>query len=243
MAWYRHPVLVVYAKYCRVRQRMQVTLIKLYIFPLLLLLALVITSAATPLATSVAHASAVAPSSSLGKALIDMAGLQGFSTPFKQVLSYAEGGQRVYTGELAVLRPGKFLWRYIKPYEQLYVSNGDGIWLYEPDLLQAQKLQDLGEIDPVVMQLLDGRVGLSDVEVLGNVQEEGADVWHVQLGKAEKAVEIWLGVEDGALLWIESRDVLANTNRLHLLDIDTSKPNQDIFEFTAPEGVDVIGAF
>ncbi len=221
---------------------MQVTLIKLYIFPLFLL-ALVVTSTTIPLSTSLAYASAVTPNSSLGKALIGMAELQGFSTPFKQVLSYAEGGQRVYTGDLAVLRPGKFRWRYIKPYEQLYVSNGDGIWLYEPDLLQAQKLQDLGEIDPVVMQLLDGRIGLSDVNVLRNVQEEGVDVWHVRLGKARNAVEVWLGIADNKLHWIESQDVLSNTNRLYLLDVDTQMPSQDIFEFTAPEGVDVIGAF
>ena len=185
----------------------------------------------------------VSPSSSLGKALSGMASFDGFSTPFKQVLSYAEGGERVYSGELAVLRPGKFSWRYIKPFEQLYVSNGDAIWLYEPDLFQAQKLQDLGELDPVVMQLLDGRIGLADVEVLAQYAEEGVDVWQVKLGKAEKSVEVWLGVLGNQLSWIESRDVLANTNRLYLLDVDTSKPDPEQFEFTAPEGVDVIGAF
>ncbi|MDQ7005353.1 MAG: outer-membrane lipoprotein carrier protein LolA [Ghiorsea sp.] len=185
----------------------------------------------------------VTPSSSLGHALMQMANVKGFSTPFKQVLSYAEGGERVYTGTLAVLRPGQFNWRYIKPFEQRYVSNGDGIWLYEPDLLQAQKLQDLGELDPVVMQLLDGRIGLADVEVLAQYAEEGVHVWHVKLGKANKAVEVWLGVDREILSWIESRDVLSNTNRLYLLDIDTSKPKPEQFEFTAPEGVDVVGDF
>ena len=213
---------------------MQVTLIKLFATLLLLF------SFSGFLQASEAGVSA---SSSLGKALSGMASLEGFSTPFKQVLSYAEGGERVYSGELAVLRPGKFSWRYIKPFEQLYVSNGDGIWLYEPDLLQAQKLQDLGELDPVVMQLLDGRIGLADVEVLAQYAEEDVNVWHVKLGKADKAVQVWLGVVDNALRWVESRDVLSNTNRLYLLDVDTSNPDQDIFEFTAPDGVDVIGAF
>ena len=194
------------------------------------------------LLASPALAAGVSASSSLGKALSHMATLDGFSARFKQVLSYAEGGKRTYTGELAVLRPGKFRWHYVKPYEQLYVSNGDGVWLYEPDLMQAQKLQDLGEVDPVVMRLLDGRIGLKDVQVLQKQVEASVDAFYVQLGQGEHAVQVWLGVRENQLLWIESRDVLDNTNRLYLLEVNTIKPEPEIFEFIAPDGVDVIGA-
>jgi len=181
--------------------------------------------------------------SDLAVALSKLSNLKGFSSQFKQKLTYAEGGSRAYEGELFVLRPGKFRWHYSQPYEQLYVSNGKGIWLYEPDLMQAQLLQDLGEVEPVVLQLLDGRVGLEDVQVLGE-EHFGAHFssWHVRLGKANAAVEIWLGVQDQKLLWIESRDVLNNRNRLQLVDIKQDEPNKKIFEFIAPEGVDVIGA-
>lgn len=181
--------------------------------------------------------------SALGIALSKMSVLQGFSADFEQVLTYAEGGKRVYQGRLSVLRPGKFRWHYTKPYEQLYVSNGDGIWLYEPDLLQAQKLRDLGDVDPIVMQLLDGRVSLDDVQVL---QHESFDVgltsWHVRIGKKQQQVEVWLGVKAQQLIWIESRDMLSNRNRLNLQDMKLTPPAAEIFEFTAPEGVDVIGA-
>ncbi len=210
---------------------MQVTLIKLC-FSFLLLVS----------TTAWAANTSVAPDSSLGKTLTALADIKGFSTPFKQTLHYAEGGKREYTGELAVLRPGMFRWRYIKPYEQLFVSNGDGVWLYEPDLLQAQKLQDLGEVDPVVMQLLDGRIGLKDVQVVALEKLDGVDAWHVRLGEGYQAVEVWLGVQGNQLVWIESRDVLGNANRLYLLDMQTTPPNPEIFEFVAPEGVDVIGA-
>ncbi len=181
--------------------------------------------------------------SALGIALVEMSSLQGFSADFEQVLTYAEGGKRVYQGQLAVLRPGKFRWHYIKPYEQLYVSNGDGIWLYEPDLLQAQKLQDLGDVDPIVMQLLDGRVSLDDVQVLQHESfDDGLSSWHVRIGKKEQQVEVWLGVKAQQLIWIESRDMLSNRNRLHLQHMKQTPPTAEIFEFKAPEGVDVIGA-
>ncbi len=193
-------------------------------------------------AVSTAFAVPLASNSGLAKALTGLSELKGFSTPFKQVLSYAEGGEREYSGQLSVLRPGKFSWRYLKPYEQLFVSNGDGIWLYEPDLMQAQKLQDLGEIDPVVMQLLDGRIGLEAVNTLDKQELADVDVWHVRIGKEQQVTEVWLGVENGTLRWLESRDVLMNKNRLYLLDIDKKLPAEDKFEFIAPEGVDVIGA-
>lgn len=190
-----------------------------------------------------AWAEPLSATSNLGIALESMANTKGFSADFEQVLSYAEGGERKYEGQLYILRPGKFRWHYIKPYEQLYVSNGDGIWLYEPDLLQAQRLQDLGDVDPIVLQLLDGRVSLDDVEVLQ--QESFGELfssWHIRIGKMNNQIEVWLGVKDKTLVWIESRDMLSNRNRLNLLNLDFTAPSADIFEFTAPEGVDVIGA-
>jgi len=189
-----------------------------------------------------AYAATVLPISDLGQALNAMSSLQGFSCDFKQELTYAEGGKREYTGELAVSRPGKFRWHYTKPYEQLYISNGKGVLLYEPDLMQVQKLDDLGEVDPVVLQLLDGRIGLSDVEVLASKKHEDEMAWHVRIGHEEQSVDVWLGTKDKHLKWVEIRDVLGNANRLYLLKVVPDVPKDDVFEFIAPEGVNVIGA-
>ncbi len=190
------------------------------------------------------QAAALEANTELYTALQRMAKAKGFASPFEQAIVYADGGTRRYQGELAVLKPGKFRWAYHKPYEQLYVSNGHGIWLYEPDLMQAQLLQDLGEVDPVVLQLLDGRVSLDDVELLRSEDDgDGYTSWHVRVQSASgQGVEVWLGVHAGMLAWIESRDVLGNRNRLRLLALDFTPPPADIFEFEAPDGVDVIGA-
>ncbi|MDX8383618.1 MAG: outer-membrane lipoprotein carrier protein LolA [Ghiorsea sp.] len=189
-----------------------------------------------------AQASAVADKSDLAVALQHLTDLKGFSCQFKQVLSYAEGGERVYTGNLAVSRPSKFRWQYLKPYVQLYVGNGSDIWLYEPDLMQVQHLQDLGEVEPVVMQLLDGRIGLEDVQVLASEALDGNETsWFVAVGKGAQAVKIDLGTQAGNLLWIESRDALGNRNRLYLLEVNEALPAWQTFEFNAPEGVDIIG--
>ncbi len=40
-------------------------------------------------------------------------------------------------GEMLLKRPGQFRWHTDKPMEQLLVSNGEKVWLYDPDLEQV----------------------------------------------------------------------------------------------------------
>lgn len=197
-----------------------------------------------PMVEHAAMGTAVDANAGLGKALLHLSGLKGFSCRFSQVLTYAEGGKREYQGELAVWRPGKFRWHYSKPFEQLYLGNGQSFLLYEPDLMQVQMLDDLGDVEPVVIQLLDGRIGLEAVSVLSaEMLADGVLSTHARIGEDGHNVEIWLGVKHNRLLWVESRDVLNNRNRLLLLDIDETTPSSQQFEFVPPEGVDVIGAW
>lgn len=175
----------------------------------------------------------------LQKGLDRLASLSGFSCKFEQSIFYSDGSKQVYSGTLAVAKGDKFRWQYIKPYEQLYISNGDGIWLYEPDLMQAQWLQSISAVDPIAMRLLEGRVKAEEVHVLDAV----AGVYHLRLGHGEQATELWLALDKQDMpLWFESNDSLNNRNRMHLLSIDVSVPAKQQFEFKVPKGVDVIDA-
>ncbi len=40
-------------------------------------------------------------------------------------------------GKVAIARPGRFRWTYVRPYEQLMVCDGKKIWAYDPDLAQV----------------------------------------------------------------------------------------------------------
>lgn len=177
--------------------------------------------------------------SPLKKGLDHLESLSGFSCEFKQTVFYNDGSKQVYKGTLMVAKGGRFRWQYIQPYEQLYISNGDGIWLYEPDLMQAQWLQSISSVDPIAMRLLEGRVKPEEVHVLNEV----AGVYHLRMGDNDQATELWLALDKNALpLWFETRDSLDNRNRMRLLSIDEHKPEQKKFEFKVPEGVDVIDA-
>ncbi|MDQ6973440.1 MAG: outer-membrane lipoprotein carrier protein LolA, partial [Mariprofundaceae bacterium] len=63
--------------------------------------------------------------------------IKGFSCAFKQTMTYDDASQQQFQGNLKVAKFGHFRWQYTRPYQQLYVSNGESIWFYEPDLMQV----------------------------------------------------------------------------------------------------------
>ncbi|HXH71406.1 MAG TPA: outer-membrane lipoprotein carrier protein LolA [Mariprofundaceae bacterium] len=162
----------------------------------------------------------------------------GFQCDFAQRIGYADGGSQLYGGQIAVLRPARFRWHYDSPYEQLYVGDGKVIWHYEPDLMQAERMDSLDAVDPVVMQLLDGRIKAEAVTLLGfDGVSEGVGRYHVRLGQRE----FWLGLDDaGTLAYIESLDALGNRNRVMLTGCVFVAPDAKRFSFVPPAGVDVI---
>lgn len=166
--------------------------------------------------------------------------VQGFSCRFEQHIYFSDGSGQSYTGSLQIRRPGRFRWQYTMPYEQLYVSDGEGIWHYEPDLLQAQKLQGLDAVDPAAMRLLDGRITPRDVIFLATEMGGAETAFQVQIGVDGPL--LWLGFSAaGDLQWLESRDALGNRNRVSLHDVRFVQPPMDLFIFKAPAGVDLVG--
>lgn len=187
---------------------------------------------------------AVAADDSLLQSVLQrLAQIDGFQCVFEQTLYYTDGSTQSYAGDLAIAKPGKFRWQYQKPYAQLYVSNGQGIWHYEEDLMQAEWLPQLDSVDPVVMQLLEGRISTQslqarDVTVTMQDVAAGIQVYGLQL----EGTPVWLAVyADGSgLAWIESKDTLGNRNRMALSKMKYHAPAWSAFEFIPPEGVDVI---
>jgi len=93
---------------------------------------------------------------------------------FSQLSLDASGTQLQETsGELALKRPGQFRWHTDEPMEQLLVSNGEKVWLYDPDLQQ------------VTIQQLDQRLTHTPALLLsGDVStiSENFEVSHKEVG-------------------------------------------------------------
>jgi outer membrane lipoprotein carrier protein len=169
-----------------------------------------------------------------------MVRLPGFSCRFDQLMVFSDGGGQHYAGTLAILKPGRFRWQYEQPYEQLYLGDGRSIWHYEPDLMQAERLDNLESVDPTVMRLLDGRVKLDEIRVLEEVYDSKLDIrrYRVRIGDSP---EVWLGFSKyGDLVYIEREDLLGNRNKMSLSRCAYVAPARNLFSFTPPAGVEVL---
>lgn len=166
--------------------------------------------------------------------------LSGFQCRFDQFIAFSDGGGQHYSGEVAMRKPKRFRWLYQQPYEQLYVGDGSAIWHYEPELMQAEHLNDLDQVAPAVMKLLDGRITLKDIDILGydGSSESGLKRYQVHI---DGASEVWLGFnEKGELASIERSDLLGNRNRMLLSECSYIAPSKNLFSFVPPKGVDIV---
>ncbi|GMR00277.1 MAG: outer membrane lipoprotein chaperone LolA [Zetaproteobacteria bacterium] len=175
----------------------------------------------------------------LTRALNQLTGAHGFSARFEQTIRFSDGTMQRYRGEVDVLTPGRFRWRYTEPYEQLFVSDGHTIWHYEPDLMQVQILKTMQGVDSAVMRLLDGSMGLNNVILLeaGDKMDRTTRRYHVRIGEKKK---VWLGLAGDHLAYVESVDTLGNRNRIVLQDVISHPPPPAKFTFHIPPGVDVL---
>jgi len=166
--------------------------------------------------------------------------LPGFDCRFDQLLAFSDGGGKHYSGTLAVLKPKRFRWQYLQPYEQLYLGDGKMIWHYEPDLMQAERLDNLEAVDSSVMGLLDGSIKMSDIKMYKREYDAKLDIQRYQV-RLKNSPKVWLGFSKyGDLVYIERQDMLGNSNQMRLSECSYIAPTKKIFSFTPPEGVDVL---
>lgn len=172
-------------------------------------------------------------------------GLNTLTAGFVQTL-YDEDQEPVQRSEgLAWLeRPGLFRWEYREPYTQVIVADGERLWIYDADLEQVT-VRDTGEaLATAPIMLLSGEAPLEDQFEIRELGEREGLQWVELTPKVDDSdfERIFLGLDEDALQVMELHDRFdqATQIRFHHIeigaDIDASR-----FEFTPPEGVDVIG--
>ncbi len=148
------------------------------------------------------------------------------------------------SGEFAISRPGKFRWSVDKPYQQLLVGDGERVWIYDPELNQVVKRRNDQALGSTPAALLAGR---SDVERAFDWRDLPAADGLDWLGATPKDKEstfsdIRLGFDASGLAALEIWDNFGQRTRIDLAGLERNpKLPPDLFKFTPPQGVDVIG--
>jgi chaperone LolA len=158
-----------------------------------------------------------------------------------------QNGKRIQSasGVMQFQRPGKFRWEYQKPYEQIIVGDGEKFWLYDVDLEQVtvKKLDAALGSSPAALLSGDNEIE-RDFTLQDLVARDGLE-WLQAIPKtAESSFEkMLMGFSSRAeLVVMELYDTFGNYTVLRFSDMQQNpKISAQQFQFTPPEGVDVLG--
>jgi outer membrane lipoprotein carrier protein len=173
-----------------------------------------------------------------------LAGLDSWRAGFSQTVTDAEGRvTESASGAVALARPGKFRWDYQVP-EQLIVSDGTTVWLYDADLAQVTVRPAAEALIGTPALLLSGKADLqAEFRVTDAGSDEGLSWSRLEPRDGESDfAELRVGIAGGELRRMVLVDRLGQTTRLAFEGIERNPAlAEDSFRFTPPPGVDVIG--
>lgn len=193
------------------------------------------------------HVFADVNKTSQGEAYLEdfLANTQTLEATFKQTLRTHDGEVLQQTeGEFYLDRPGKFRWNYRSPYEQVIVSDGDRIWIYDVDLQQVTVQKQSAGLPATPMALLEDSSTLhKDFNVAPLDDKNGLYRLKLQSKSKESDFgEIVVGLDANGLRFMQLHDQFEQVTDIIFSDIETNKKlAKEIFEFIPPEGVDVFG--
>ena len=163
------------------------------------------------------------------------------------------------TGEMDVLQPNKFRWQTQEPDESLIVSDGNKVWLYNPDLesVTAMSLDKTVEQSPLWLIVNQTPTAWQNFEVTAKVTAPVAKASAAKTKPSAKAavadlfvitpkdpqsltrkIEIQFKGEEISKLTIEDRQ--GQYSHFQLSGFDSlSAPAADLFQFVVPEGIEV----
>jgi len=146
------------------------------------------------------------------------------------------------SGTFIFARPGKFIWQYQKPYQQLLQADGDKLYVYDKDLNQVtiRKLGDaLGQSPAAIL------FGSNDLEKNFTLKEGGLRdglEWLQATPRARDSSfqQIGIGLRNGTPEAMELRDAFGQISVLTFKKFEKNPVlAADQFIFVTPKGADV----
>ncbi|WP_447555755.1 outer membrane lipoprotein chaperone LolA [Vreelandella sp. EE22] len=170
--------------------------------------------------------------------------LENYQAAFDQQIT-GSGGERLQDarGEMWLSRPGMLRWEVEAPYSQIVVSDGDEVYLYDPDLEQ------------VTVQAMDNRVSHTPALLLsGSAYDltENFDVFYAQEGRGDVFTliptsndtlfeELSMVFEGETLSELMMTDSTGQRTMITFDDVvQNGRIDRSIFDFEIPDGTDVI---
>lgn len=176
-----------------------------------------------------------------------LSGYQSARAEFSQFALSSDGDRAEESeGHFYVARPDRFRWVTDTPFVQEIVSDGESIWIYDPDLDQVTRRPANAQGNSAPALILNGQI--AELQQQFSIERIDTDEAKSALFELQPLnpdgsafTRIRLMFEQNRLSELSMEDSLGQRSMLvlHDLEYDPELP-QGIFEFTLPEGADLI---
>ena len=164
---------------------------------------------------------------------------------FAQTLFDANGRKKDQSsGSVALMAPRQFRWDVVEPFEQHIVADGNAVWVYDVELEQVNvRAQSFDEANSPLAVLLD--LAMLDVEFNSVERPQSAGQYWLRLTAKAKNPDFKyadLGFSKGVMTTMRLIDNFDQRTDIVFTKWQRNpKLAADLFTFTPPEGVDVVG--
>lgn len=170
--------------------------------------------------------------------------LTSLSAKFEQITQDGRGLKiQQASGITHLAKPKLFYWQTQEPYEQLIVSNGELMWVYEPDLEQVteQPLDEQAEQTPAFL-LINQAENLEQHFAIQQQTQGKQQIFTLKpLNTSSLFEQLKLSFINQQIASLELIDSLGQKTLIRLQVTASNQPiDKQIFNFTPPDGVDLI---
>jgi outer membrane lipoprotein carrier protein len=193
--------------------------------------------AATLLFAGAAHATALDQFKSF------VAGTKSARGEFTQTQVMKTKTGKTSSGTFVFARPGKFIWTYQKPYEQLLQADGETLYLYDKDLNQVTTRKLGGALGSSPAAILFGSNDLEKNFTLAEAGTHDGLEWLNATPKSKDTTfeQIGIGLKDGIPQAMELKDNFGQTVLLKFTSFQRNPAlGAQTFKFEIPKGAEVV---
>ncbi len=203
-------------------------------------------SFATLLITGVLTLSGAAHAAALDQFKSFVASTQSAKGEFtQQQLGKSKSGKATpaSSGSFVFARPGKFIWTYQKPYEQVLQADGETLYIYDKDLNQVTTRKLGNALGSSPAAILFGSNKLEENFTLSEAGARDGMEWLNATPKAKDTSfeQISIGLKGGVPMAMELKDTFGQTSRLTFTNFQRNPQlGAQQFKFEVPKGADVV---
>ena len=163
---------------------------------------------------------------------------------FKQTVKDQNGATlQEVSGQFFFKKPNLFKWDYLEPSKSQLISDGELLYLYDPDLKQVviSQLKKFGGLSPAMLLVTSDIESLFEITIVQD--EKGTDWFRALPLEPEKAnfKEVFINFVQKELKSMRIIDGFNNTTEIEFIKVSRNTDiNEAIFLFNTPEDIDII---